>query len=356
MTPMSKDQRNNAVTTAATSTHADGLLALQRVLSSWIERAPALVSRMSSSSSFHSFMIRTDESSIPANRAATTMPFIFFHIRKAAGSTLRNAINQSSFENNLTAWIPCYTPGHDCVPFSLPPTDQVYNVYASHVNYMHMVQMLEEINSGSSSSGSVEKSPGLVQQKYSHTLNISLEHGKYATIHHLNDSSIPRFNCMTSLRPTISRVVSCWNFRMVEEKLSNWSIPPSDELTAKDWDKLLPVTYDRYSNGCNNEIVRIFTSRVGETYINSISTTKQERQRVLEQEFEEIAFRLSQCVVIMNHRCEESNLILSHYLPWINQTLDLCHHKENIGNVSESGGRVLQPGAAEVYFVTKLSG
>jgi hypothetical protein len=310
------------------------MIFLQTVLSSWIERAPDLASRMSS---LHPYI-----QSIPNQN--TTTPFVFFHTRKAAGSTLRNAINQSSFENNSTAWIPCFTPGHPCVPYSLPPTDHVYDVYASHVNYMRMVQILSEI------SGS-DQSP---MARYTPTVNVSLEHhGKYAEIHYLNDSN-PLFNCMTSLRPTVSRVVSCWNFRMVEEKLSKWNIPSSDELSPQDWDRLLPVTYDRYSNGCNNEIVRIFTSRVSETYVNSISQqlAQEEQQEynaaIVRQEFEEIASRLSQCVVIMNHRCEESNIILSHFLPWI-KSRDLCRNRVNVGNVSESVNG-LQPGAAEVIL------
>eukprot|EP00594_Rhizosolenia_setigera_P020389 CAMPEP_0178979928 /NCGR_PEP_ID=MMETSP0789-20121207/26176_1 /TAXON_ID=3005 /ORGANISM="Rhizosolenia setigera, Strain CCMP 1694" /LENGTH=67 /DNA_ID=CAMNT_0020670211 /DNA_START=790 /DNA_END=990 /DNA_ORIENTATION=- len=66
--------------------------------------------------------------------------------------------------------------------------------------------------------------------------------------------------------------------------------------------------YDKFGNGCNNEIYRDFGSTVDEPSVNKFEPVTEDDESFL-QEFEKTAARLSKCVIIMLHRCEESKQI-----------------------------------------------
>eukprot|EP00957_Ditylum_brightwellii_P047384 3599504-Ditylum_brightwellii.AAC.1 len=74
-------------------------------------------------------------------------------------------------------------------------------------------------------------------------------------------------------------------------------------MSANDWETMLPLAYDHHSNGCNNEIARIFGSTQDETAVNTLSPSGV----WFDKEFETIALRLSQCVIVLPERCQESN-------------------------------------------------
>eukprot|EP00586_Coscinodiscus_wailesii_P005595 CAMPEP_0172489382 /NCGR_PEP_ID=MMETSP1066-20121228/19326_1 /TAXON_ID=671091 /ORGANISM="Coscinodiscus wailesii, Strain CCMP2513" /LENGTH=149 /DNA_ID=CAMNT_0013257177 /DNA_START=366 /DNA_END=815 /DNA_ORIENTATION=- len=117
-------------------------------------------------------------------------------------------------------------------------------------------------------------------------------------------------------------------------------------MTARDWKRLLPTAYDRYSNGCNNEIVRAFGSTQDEMSINTLLPSSPDNVFNLNHEFDKITFRLSQCVIIMPNRCNESNIVLKHYFPWLGNHMDLCARKKNKGIVAED----LKENAAEAIL------
>mmetsp|Transcript_7245 Transcript_7245/g.10910 ORF Transcript_7245/g.10910 Transcript_7245/m.10910 type:complete len:368 (-) Transcript_7245:35-1138(-) len=284
-------------------------------LDSWIAMAPELV-----------------ETIEPRFTAFAKKPFVFFHIRKAAGSMLRSTIFKATGRSTTKTWIPC--EGRRCIPFSLPPNDKVYNVYASHVNYVHMTQVMRELDAN------------WMNHAMTGTVNTTLENYGNAVVYHLDDSHL-NFDCLTNLRPTVSRVVSCWNYRMTldnPETPKTWSIPHSYEMSANDWETMLPLAYDQYSNGCNNEIARIFGSTQNETAVNTLSPSGV----WFDKEFETIALRLSRCVIVLPKRCQESNTILKYYLPWLAKTTDLC--REQLNKNQESVGNTLQEHAKEAIL------
>eukprot|EP00978_Attheya_sp_CCMP212_P008443 scaffold19853_cov89-Attheya_sp.AAC.1 len=262
-------------------------------LKGWIKKAPTLASLL-----------------VPGTIPNRNKPFVFFHIRKGGGSTLRSTIFNATKNNSLQSWIPGITTAG--VPFSLPPTLEIYEVYASHVNFIQIVQLFREVGAGMT-----------FAKKQQHLKKVTLDNDKEASVYTGVNDKYPLFDCLTNLRPTVSRVVSCWNYRMIQSKAQAWRIPAAHDLSSNDWETLLPVTYDEYSNGCNNEIARIFGSTVDETVVNTLSPDNP----IFLNEFEKIASRMSQCIVTMVHRCDESNTIISHFFPWM--TTNLCNEVRN---------------------------
>eukprot|EP00978_Attheya_sp_CCMP212_P007606 scaffold17567_cov28-Attheya_sp.AAC.1 len=282
-------------------------------LKAWIIRAPTLTSLL-----------------VPGTIPNKNKPFVFFHIRKGGGSTLRSTIFNAVQNKSLQSWIPCHTT--ECEPFSLPPQLKIYEVYASHVNFIQVVQLFREVG--------IAKTFANKQQ---HLKKVTLDNDKEATVYTGVNDTYPLFDCLTNLRPTVSRVVSCWNYRMIQSKAQAWRIPASHDLSSKDWETLLPITYDRFSNGCNNEISRIFGSTVDETVVNTLSPDNP----IFLNEFEKIASRMSKCIVVMVHRCDESNKIISHFFPWM--TTNLCNKVSNKANTTNDI-TVLQANASDTIL------
>ena len=88
----------------------------------------------------------------------------------------------------------------------------------------------------------------------------------------------PPFTCMVSIRPTVSRVVSCYNYRFGGDDAINrkadWGkttrgFRPLSEWTADDLSHELQHSYSMYKEGCNNELVRVFGNVAEERVVNS---------------------------------------------------------------------------------------
>jgi hypothetical protein len=124
----------------------------------------------------------------------------------------------------------------------------------------------------------------------------------YNSVH--DDRKEPFGSCVIHIRPTVSRVESCWNYRFTlkNKQTKGLNIPKSYNTTAEECNTLLP---DAVGNGCNNEYTRI----LGNT-------------------LETILSRMSRCVMILAERCEESNRISKHYLPW-SMGANLCSMHEH---------------------------
>jgi hypothetical protein len=239
-------------------------------------------------------------------------PFVFFHIRKAAGSSLRTFIYESSKSHGLDAWVPCLGKWK-CVPFSLPPPSEPQAVYAAHVNYAQMAQLLRETG------------PNLIGT------TTQTFRDRNVTYHSLDDDRKEPFgSCLINIRPTVSRVVSCWNYRFINgaPKDKGWNIPISSNVTAEEWNTLLPEAVDIYGNGCNNEYARILGNTLDESVVNRISPETYGHVHY-QNELETIVSRMSSCVITWAARCKESNKILKHFLPWIKADLCKLHEKKS---------------------------
>jgi hypothetical protein len=255
-------------------------------------------------------------------------PFIFFHQRKCGGSTLRSVIFNRTIETNISPqWIPCFK--QDCIPYSLPPLE-TQAVYASHFNYGTLLHLMRENR----------------RVEVSELVNNTLANGTGIKIHSLNDDE--EFgSCLTNIRSTISRVVSCWNFRMVQERIGTGldPLPPANKLSAQDWANLLPKSYSDYSEGCNNEIFRTFGITPDETYINTMTLN----HASFSHEFSTAAKHMSKCVIVMPERCEDSNKIISHFFPWIGH-VDLCTAHMNSSQLRGANKTSLAENAMEVIL------
>lgn len=283
----------------------------EKVLDSWIKNAKGLVSK------------------IQSKQNPKQKPFIFFHVRKAAGSSLRYVISRSASMNNFTHWIPCFHP-RACKPFTSPPSNKLHEVYGSHVNYMEISHVLLDLSFAHNGRSET------IQKKMK---TLKLEN-KTAKIYEF-DYKEPEFNCLTNLRETVKRVVSCWNYRMTRTAPNFFQIPTANQMTPKDWETLLPTAYDFYSSGCNNELARIFGS-LDEVEVNKLNS---DTPGFLH-EFELIASRMSKCVIIIAERCEESNSVVRHYLPWVEVNLCETHHN----SAKTTDNKVLQENASEAIL------
>jgi len=254
-------------------------------------------------------------------------PFVFFHVRKGGGSSIRTLLYTSSQKYNLDYWIPC-SNGHKtpCVPFTLPWYDQKKPrkaVYASHLNWSMMSQFMRE----TIHDNRVRKNKLIPTTK--RTFKIE-DHEKERTDLYQSlqvDDGLRAFgSCLTNIRPTVSRVKSCWNFRFVQSKDKRWEIPDASNATIEEWKILLPDAVDHFGNGCNNEMYRIFGSTQHEKFVNQLSIETYGLTHYLD-ELETVLDRMAKCVMIRIDRCADSITILRHYLPWINAE-DLCGRHE----------------------------
>jgi hypothetical protein len=272
------------------------------LLDRWIANAPNLAIDLSLKSS-----------SLPSRKK----PFVFFHIRKAAGSSLRTIIHKASEIHGFDSWIPCHG-NWSCVPFSLPPPSEPKAVYAGHVNYGLMAQLRREAG------------PKLVNATTTQTFRD--DNNRSVTYYSLDDDRKEPFrSCVINIRPTVNRVESCWNYRFTlkNRETKGLNIPKSYNTTAEEWNTLLPDAVDFFGNGCNNEYARILGNTLDESLVNRISPETYGQEHYVN-ELETILSRMSRCVMILAERCEESNIILKHYLPWITEA-NLCsvHEKQS---------------------------
>jgi hypothetical protein len=175
-------------------------LAQQPVVDSLLETAV----RMSSSDFLTSQSTRLpDVVELPSKNK----PFLFFHNRKCGGYTLRTSIFNAALRHDLTKqeiWIPCLG-GVPCTHFEHIPRVSPQAIYASHINYEDVVPVRRQMN--------FERARNKVY--HGHTV---LSSGDNATFFHLNDDR-HHFDCLTNIRNTVSRVVSCYNYRFFFKKM-----------------------------------------------------------------------------------------------------------------------------------------
>ena len=295
------------VTTKITSSYSVKTVA-QKKVKDWKANIPTLLSKLST-----------------VNIPTRDKPFIFFHPRKSGGSNMRSLLYEEAKRHNIDSWIPCLN--EKCIPYSLPPpSDTKSSIFAGHINFMQMTQIMRE----------TRLQGPLLKLKQP----ITLANGSNRTYHKLDDS-YPLFDCVTFIRPTVSRVVSCWNYRMAKTMNKVFQMPRSNELAPEDWSNLLPYAMDEYNNGCNNEYARIFGSTVHESQVNTLSPSEPS----FLQELDNIASRISKCVILrMTDRCEDSDVIMHHFIPLMSN-VSLCSKHEKPGvksdGVSEESAAVI---------------
>eukprot|EP00472_Partenskyella_glossopodia_P004457 CAMPEP_0197516460 /NCGR_PEP_ID=MMETSP1318-20131121/1334_1 /TAXON_ID=552666 /ORGANISM="Partenskyella glossopodia, Strain RCC365" /LENGTH=324 /DNA_ID=CAMNT_0043065215 /DNA_START=380 /DNA_END=1354 /DNA_ORIENTATION=+ len=237
---------------------------------------------------------------------SSSEPFVFFHVRKAGGSTLRSALYNASVDLQINNHIPCHGD-LDCETYS--PPKRVINQ---------------------------EKAAILAGHFY--WPEVYMYGRSYDGPYQVNAAGRTPFRCVVQMRKTIGRVKSCWDYRMVQEGVTkNYS--QAGDMSAEDWKELLPGAMSRFNEGCNNEVARILSDMGrNEIQINGLNA----KQRLFPFVLNETLAHLSQCVVTMLDKCDESKQVIKYYFPWLEPYYN-CKVVKNQGMVKDR--KELEPDA-----------
>ena len=227
-------------------------------------------------------------------------PFIFFHQRKAGGSTFRQFLYDAANNLGVRSWIPsCRFGPIPCAVFALP-THAKFAVYGGHFRYM-------------------EAHKNFIVTNFKAYLMTK------------NKPTPKPFTCLVTARPTIDRVVSCWNYRFIQELKLDPKVFHSSTMTPKQWDELLPTAFSKYNEGCNNEFIRNFGDIQDEHVINAMKPTGEEKYDLLAlRELNNVFERISNCVVTTLPKCDEGLEVIAYFLPWLQRNAEYdCETKVN---------------------------
>ena len=179
-----------------------------------------------------------------APRPTTAQPFVFFHQRKAAGSSMRWVIVQAARKFNATYFVPCYN-GTPCLTFA-PPSDgrATQTLFAAHF--------------------------------YWPAVGRALRMAQHPGAHYGADA---QFSCFTNFREPVDRVTSCWYYRRLDtiagpyDKAIVGSHKSLSSLPLEEFRALLAGGMSKYNEGCNNEPLRILSdSGQAEEKINTLTS------------------------------------------------------------------------------------
>jgi len=249
-------------------------------------------------------------------------PFMFFHLRKAGGSSRREEIVEAANLLGLPRFVPMYDVSAET--YRPPPNPRLTDavLFAGHF-YWPSFEKFQNIR----------------------------VHSHMAHVREVSTDGAPNFSCVTQIRPTVERVVSCWNFRFIQDakaktkttkntSLSSRPNPtpevnlskifkPSYQLSTKDWREMLPKSYSQFSEGCNNEFARIFSS-VGDA--EDVVNLVVEDSAIFPLVLNETLNRMSKCVVLAMDGCTDNKLLISYYFPWLAPFYD-CNKHVNRGTI-----------------------
>ena len=234
-------------------------------------------------------------------------PFVYYHLRKAGGSSLRRALSAAASRLRVASYLPCLG-GVPCEKYA-PPIERVdqqgarrYAILGGHFNKADVSrwhQMFNEANVSRwhqiSSGGGSQRRPG----------------------------------CLVMLRRTVERVTSCWNFRFVQEAREHGfedvhnMADPIQDTRLDELNATLASRRSSYGEGCNNENLRVL-SAIGrdESIVSELTSSTSGWSRFAIPALDDALGQLSQCVVVALERCEETMLVLRHFLPWLVSSYD----------------------------------
>lgn len=274
---------------------------LSRVFQQWRLRIPEIIS-----------------AKLPLTDAPSgDSPFVFFHCRKAGGSTWRGILAKAAKALALPSWIAC-EGGIPCRSYNIPVRGK-YSIYGGHLYFADVLNVQGFSGDANRAKKAKETAP---------------------------------FDCIVSLRPTVSRVVSCWNFRFRGGVLHDFAW--ASNMTSEQWGTMLPNAYSREREGCNNEFVRVFGDITNEVRVNTLSTAALQSQQqcmAAALELDVIMSRMSQCIITINGKYEENLAVIQHYAPWLVPFyLENGNKKVNALKGDVDSSKQLQPGAVKVIL------
>ena len=278
---------------------------LQNIVNKWKDKAKS-IAKSQSKIYKKKYNHKTDR--LPDKK---DFPFVFFHQRKAGGTSFKEHLYKQSNKKYKSSYITGYDVqwGSFTVPNPSDQKKESYDVYAGHFNYMHV---------------------------YS---NIAIKDAKTVLkmnkeINNEEESTIP-FSCIINARPTIERVFSCFNYFFLQELKLNDILPNAYNMTSSQWNKYLPILYSKFHQGCNNEFVRNFADNNNEMLINNMFVSDEDSSNtmniLLQNVLETVLSRVSQCTIMLLPKCTESVRVTQYYHPWLEMTDEYCNHKFNVG-------------------------
>ena len=122
--------------------------------------------------------------------------------------------------------------------------------------------------------------------------------------------------CLVILRATVPRVRSCWNYRFVQTSQLQGARLMSN-MTEEEVEWMLPGGRSKVTEGCNNEAARVFSQAglredmLGKLTLDGAFSTP------VSKIVAEIVQRLSNCVVGILERCNDTMANIRRHLPWL---------------------------------------
>ena len=176
-------------------------------------------------------------------------PYIFFHARKAGGSTLRADLYRASKLLNLTSYIICENASNGrripCDSYNIPGNSRA-SIFAGHIQWGEQK--------------SLEYQRKLAQKNLDRTSGNTSHHARM------------QFSCMTNIREPVSRIISCINYRFLRPQFGGryTNARCLRDVPLPDLYRLLFEEVDSYSNSCLNEPFRILSGLRDEDQINGL--------------------------------------------------------------------------------------
>eukprot|EP00316_Scyphosphaera_apsteinii_P023901 CAMPEP_0119314860 /NCGR_PEP_ID=MMETSP1333-20130426/34069_1 /TAXON_ID=418940 /ORGANISM="Scyphosphaera apsteinii, Strain RCC1455" /LENGTH=340 /DNA_ID=CAMNT_0007320059 /DNA_START=109 /DNA_END=1131 /DNA_ORIENTATION=- len=241
--------------------------------------------------------------------------FVFWHQRKAGGSTMRKALLDAAQNISMGAFIPCYN-GTACDTYAPPdPSIIGYGMRPYYILGGHLYRSYVE--------------------RWDWLWHIRENEGNHPFSQLAQGHADAAPLCFTQLREPVSRVESCWNYRMVAGQRRNQltNLPLFHEMEEHELDRLLPNMFSMWGEGCNNEAARVLSSvGMDDARVNRLNLSKASPMVTVGLgALHEVLHELPKCIIGVLERCEDTMANLRAHLPWLARAYDCNTQVMNTG-------------------------
>ncbi len=213
-------------------------------------------------------------------------PFVFFHIPKSGGSSVREVIFNSAMDLTKTGafpisqvFIPCYEP-KSCVN---PPPDFHW------ASFSHPFRVL----AGHFLWGQLDPYLSITNEPYDdNTFEINQQ-----------------FSCFIMLRHPVDRVESCYYWRFFKQVGIHLA-----DITLDKFSKVMHGFNKEWRTGCNNALLQHMSGFLRLKGINNNASRESAMGRLL---YTLSVDHMQNCVVGMLDRWEETVQVVNHWFPWL---------------------------------------
>jgi len=256
-------------------------------------------------------------------------PLVFFHPRKNGGTSIRHSIRDATLHDLHTS------TAVPCEPVSMLRVDERVHCDSYVMDYK-VAQQARSI--------AAHAPWGLTSWSLINSRSYKLNQLRYhpSPLDSLEDP--PPFDCVVSLRPTVSRVWSCLNYRWPALNIHQW---PAEKIKA-----FLLGQFDFWGHGCNNELVRILSGYVDEPLINGLAMEPPDATDFLVERSVEHGRR---CVIVDLSQAENTTLLFRTYLPWLKPPTEHANQGGNRGSIPIAVAEVIhEVNMADIAVETAL--